>query len=249
MRRAIFFSFFQSLTLFLLASFFFSFQSNQLSEQSNFSILPVLNEALPLGRRIRTDQIRKKSFQCEELKNLFLTFSELQTSKLFARTDLNSHLPILKQSVQKNPRVSLASDIPAGLRLYSLSLHQDGKSDFVQIGDHVDVVAIIHFPQPVGGVMTETLLENIVVQGKGDSVRNKRWKTTRSHRNRLFFYLPPEQVKLMVYAETISKFRVFLKSNGEETQSSALSTSMTLNKFLANEKIQKALRSDVFQIY
>ena len=61
------------------------------------------------------------------------------------------------------------------------------------------------------------------------------------------FHLTPEQVKLVVYAQKFSEFHIVFR-NPKEPVAVSRSEGMTLNRFLANPRIQSALASDVFLI-
>lgn len=150
------------------------------------------------------------------------------------------------------PKIALFSDlqqrsmpelIPPGKRLFKLQASLGALANVLKPGDRVDVIAVMELPQV--GRITETLLEAQDVIGIGDNLLDD--KTEGNRGDDLSFFVTLEQFKLLTYASNFAQFSIALRNPNDISQSDG-ATSMTLNKFLANPRIQNALKSDYFKI-
>jgi|GEM_PF-5847840 len=203
----------------------------------------VASPGLRRGERLTVAKFSKALGMDAASAEMFLTEGDVQSSEgLFARTDIASGLPVLISELSEKPILSAdVAAIPPGRVLFPLGVHLGALAPLLEPGRRVDVIA--HMTLPEAGVITETLLEGATVVSVGENPA----EDGRSDGDVVSFHLTPEQVKMVVYAQKFSEFHLVLR-NPKEPVSTVRAQGMTLNRFLANPRIQSALASDVFLI-
>jgi len=156
--------------------------------------------------------------------------------------DVPEGMPLSADLLSEDPVLPVdVAAIPPGRVLFPLPVKLGALGALLEAGQKVDVVA--HMALPEVGVVTETLLEAIAVVGVGEGFEVQ----GRSRGDVVSFHLKPEEMKLLVHAQKFSEFHLALR-NPKETGHEGPGAAMTLNRFLANPRIQQALASDVFRI-
>ena len=150
--------------------------------------------------------------------------------------------PILKEFVINNSKdLSLPEKIPHGKRFYTIDVDLSSISSMVKVGDRVDIIA--HMDINGFGKATETILNRIKIIGIGNNFEEK---SSNPEANTLSFYLTPEEVKIISFMKSYSQFTVALRNPNDLDLSD--NDSITFNKFIQNEKIQKIFQNDSFKI-
>lgn len=161
---------------------------------------------------------------------------------LFLVHDLPEGTPLTRAHTSHSPVLPLdVEGIPPGRVLFPLSVKLGALARLLSPGQRVDVLA--HMTLPDVGAVTETLLEAIPLVGIGENQDAQGV----ARGDVVTFHLRPEEMKLLVHAQKFSEFHLALR-NPKEIAASGKDAAMTLNRFLANPRIQKALSSDVFRI-
>ena len=142
-------------------------------------------------------------------------------------------------SFQKN---SLPEKIPFGKRLYVLDVNLGTLSSILKVGDKIDLTAYLDIPS--FGKATETILNGIQIIGIGNQMDNSREKS--GNANSLSFYLYPEEVKILSFMKQYSHFSVSLRNPNDNSTNSG--EAMTLNKFIQDDRIQRIIKNDSFQM-
>ncbi|RDB37050.1 Flp pilus assembly protein CpaB [Spirobacillus cienkowskii] len=178
-----------------------------------------------------------------ETHNYFINHEEnslILGKKLLTKIYKNSLIP--KNSVVSiNHKNSLLEKIPLGKRLFTLNLELENYLNILKIGDKIDLIAYLEIPG--FGKATETILSGIEIIAITNQFHAKERKTTS---NSISFYLFPEEVKVLSFMKQYAKFSISLRNPNDISSHSG--EAMTLNKFIQNEKIQKIIKNDGFQI-
>jgi Flp pilus assembly protein CpaB len=178
----------------------------------------------------------------------FVTSEEASSfSGYYFTKQLDPGMPIQKSALSKNhnSRTSVMN-IPPGKVLFALNAKLGPLAGVVTSGMTVDLMAQMNIPG--SGYLMETLLSNtkIVALGMVSAEASKKTALAAGS-DSVSFYVTPEEMKLLTYAQKFSEFSLVVR-NQKESLSDADKAPMTLNRFLANPKIQKAMSSDLFQI-
>ncbi len=132
--------------------------------------VPVPVAALAIGTRLTSAQLTTKHILKDSLPTgAILTAEELEGQVLSA--DAPAGQPILRtQLVAYTPQAGLAFVVPDGMRAVTVAVDNiSGVSDFLKLGDRVDVLATFEAQQQA---ITRTILQDIEVLGLGaESVR------------------------------------------------------------------------------
>lgn len=156
--------------------------------------------------------------------------------------NIKENTPLLKNlfidPFQKN---SFPEKIPFGKRLYVLDLDFGSLTSLLRVGDKIDLIAYLDIPE--FGKATETILNGIQIVGIGEQINDKEKV---DNANSLSFYLYPEEVKILSFMKQYAKFSVSLRNPNDNSTNS--SEAMTLNKFIQDERIQKIIKNDSFQL-
>jgi Flp pilus assembly protein CpaB len=156
--------------------------------------------------------------------------------------NIKENTPLLKNSFmnpfQKN---SLPEKIPFGKRLYVLDLDFGSLGPHLRVGDKIDLIAYLDIPG--FGKATETILNGIQIIGIGEQLED-RAKTKNA--NSLSFYIYPEEVKILSFMKQYASFSVSLRNPNDSSANSG--EAMTLNKFIQDERIQRIIKKDTFQL-
>ena len=160
----------------------------------------------------------------------------------YVTKDIPEGTPLSVELLSEDPVLPVdVAAIPPGRVLFPLSVRLGALAAHLKAGQKVDVLA--HMSLPEVGVVTETLLEAVAVVGVGEG----QGADGRSPGDVVSFHLKPEEMKLLVHAQKFSEFHLALR-NPNETGREDGGVAMTLNRFMANPRIQQALASDVFRI-
>ena len=237
--------------LFLLAIVSTSLQFVCLKSCSSFSnnqshlkyAVVVTTKLIPMGDTLNENNTKLSYLDLGESKNKFLLNSEFRSYLGHkVKIEFQSGIPILKDFVVKSSLdISLPEKIPQGKRFYTLDVNLNSISSLIKVGDIVDILAHINIKGY--GKATETILNHVKIIGIGNNFEEN---STNLNGNTLSFYLTPEEVKIISFMKSYSQFNVVLRNPNdfEETDSD----SITFNKFIQNEKIQKIFQSDSFKI-
>ena len=173
----------------------------------------------------------------------FLTESEIQEFEgRYLTDDFPEGTPLTRMKTSEVPVLPLdVEGIPPGQVLFPVPVKLGALARLLSPGQRVDVLA--HMTLPDVGAVTETLLEAVPLVGIGESED----ADGRARGDVVSFHLRPEEMKLLVHAQKFSEFHLALR-NPKEIAVSGKDAAMTLNRFLANPRIQQALTSDVFRI-
>ena len=192
-----------------------------------------------IGSLNPSEELILKKIPLKELEDHFLNPKNYPilkdlTYSLEAQNGDLLYTDFFEGSRKSNSRLEI---IPPGKRLYVLQIEDHALQNILNPGDHIDIIA--HLQLPEVGQVTEIILENITIKNIGFEEELEK--------NSIVFFLSPEQVKFMSYLEKFSKFSISLRNPKDKSHHSE-SQAMTLNKFLANPKIQKMINNDVFRI-
>jgi Flp pilus assembly protein CpaB len=166
----------------------------------------------------------------------------------FLLRDVPDGQPIRATDLSKEPVLPLEVEkIPPGRVLFPLPVRLGALARLLRPGQKVDVLA--HMSLPESGSLTETLLEAVTVVGVGERATDLEsgGVTGAPVGDVVSFHLTPEEMKLMVHAQRFSQFHLALR-NPRESSNGTVTSAMTINRFLADPRIRKALASDVFRI-
>ena len=203
----------------------------------------VTTKLIPMGETINENNTKLSYFDLGESKDKFLLNSEFRSYLGHkVQIEFQSGIPILKDFIMKNSRdMSLLEKIPQGKRFYTLDVNLNSISSLIKVGDIVDILAHININGY--GKATETILNHVRIIGIGNNFQEN---STNLNGNTLSFYLTPEEVKIISFMKSYSQFNVVLRNPNDFDE--ADNDSITFNKFIQNEKIQKIFQSDSFKI-
>lgn len=225
---------------------FFLKSCNMLSNESvsTFKYATVVAQRnISQGDILTEDNTKLVYLGLGESKNNFILnsdFKKYMGHRVKIEVEVNS--PILKTMVIKgNQDLSLQEKIPPGKRFYTLDVDLNSMASLIKVGDRVDVIA--HMDINGFGNATETILNRIKVIGIGNNFEDN---GASSEATSLSFYLSPEEVKILSFMKSYSQFSVSLRNPNDVDSSD--SESITFNKFIQNEKIQKIFQNDSFKI-
>ena len=226
----------------LFSAFSGSSASNQPAER--VAIL-VATQKLERGATVTSSHFKSVEVKASEAVAALVKFEDFEKykgRKLAVGISANNALPKAALFSDFQER-SAPEHIPPGKRLLKLQASLGDLANVIKPGDRVDVIAIMDLPQV--GKITETLLEAQDVVGVGNILLDD--KNSARQGDELAFFVTPEQFKLLTYAQNFARFSIALRNPNDVAQSTG-ATAMTLNKFLANPRIQNAVNSDYFKI-
>jgi len=217
---------------------FWAFSHKNASSQEKYAII-ILNKDVRKGDILSEKNILTEYEYIGENKGIYVLNSEIQKylGNHF-KFDLEKGTPLLKNFVSRDGLdTRLTQKIPLGKRLFILDMNLGSIEKMLRVGDDVDIVASLDIP--TFGKVTETILKKVKIEGIGDS-----WgeSTLRSSSHSISLYLTPEEVKILSFMKRYGEFFVSLRNPGDFSTSD--DSSMTLNSFLKNERIQKIIQSD-----
>ena len=219
-------------------------EENTAAKSQRVAIL-VSTKKLERGDAVTSENFKSVEVKSSEVLAAVVKAEDLEKfkgRKLAVSISANNALPkaALFSDLQQR---SAPEHIPPGKRLYKLQAALGDLANVIKSGDRVDVIALMDLPQV--GKITETLLEAQDVIGVGDILLDD--KSSARQGDELSFFVTPEQFKLLTYAQNFAKFSIALRNPNDVARSDG-GTAMTLNKFLANPRIQNAVNSDLFRI-
>jgi Flp pilus assembly protein CpaB len=221
---------------------FKGFSKDVNSAQESYAVL-ILNQDVRKGDLLVEESIHTEYMNVGENQDAYVLNSNLSyfTGMAF-KLDLAKGSPLLKNAISNDDiDTHLTQKIPLGKRLFVLDTDLGPIENTLRMGDEVDIIATLDIPQ--FGKATETILKKVKIVGIGDSLSESQ---VQNHSHSISFYLTPEEVKIMSFMKKYGEFFVSLRNPHDA--SVADEASITLNTFLQNEKIQKIIQSDVFQI-
>ncbi len=241
--------FFIPLGLALISTFIqfvFLKSCNYISTESNssqkYAVIVALKK-IHQGDYLSTENTRLSYLDLGESKSNFVLNSEFQKflgHKI--KMDIDEKTPILKSIVLNGGKPSsLLENIPHGKRFYVMDVDLSSLSTLIKVGDRIDIIA--HMDIDGFGKATETILNGIKIIGIGDNFEEY---TSQPDANTLSFYLTPEEIKIISFMKSYSQFSIMLRNPNDLDLSD--NESITFNKFLQNDKIQKILQNDSFKI-
>ena len=216
--------------------------SNEGNKKDLYPLLSAKNN-LKIGHIISNDDLKLIEMNVGESKEHFILETEIDSvigKKILV--NIKENTPFLKNSLmnpfQKN---SLPEKIPLGKRLYVLDLEFGSLGSVLRVGDKIDLIAYLDIPG--FGKATETILNDIQIVGIGEQLEDRE-KTKNA--NSLSFYIYPEEVKILSFMKQYSNFSVSLRNPNDKSTNS--SDAITLNKFIQDERIQRIIKNDSFQL-
>ncbi len=239
--KSLFYAFFATLFQFFLFKSIFYFSKN--GYHINLYPLVIAKNNMKSGHITTEDDFKLVEMNVGESKEYFILNTEINSyigKKVLVNIKKNT--PLLKNSFM-NPfqKDSLPDKIPFGKRLYILDLNFGSLGPLLRVGDRIDLIA--HIDIPGFGKAIESILNGIQIVGIGEQLEEN---ASTSNANSISFYIYPEEVKILSFMKKYANFSVSLRNPGDVSEKSG--EAVTLNKFIQDERIQKIINSDSFQL-